>query len=82
MTIETDEKEHSLEMQLPFLYQVFKANPRIKIVPIMVGALSQYQHEYYARKLESFIKDPETLIIVSSDFCHWGQDFNYFYLRS
>jgi AmmeMemoRadiSam system protein B len=53
----------------------------IKLLPIMVGSLSRAQHEYYGRLLMEFFNDSESLILISSDFCHWGKDFDYFYLR-
>lgn len=33
----------------------------------------------YAKVLLPYLKDPETLFIVSSDFCHWGRRFGYTY---
>ena len=28
-----------------------------------------------------YFNDSNTLVIISSDFCHWGKDFDYFLLR-
>jgi AmmeMemoRadiSam system protein B len=36
ISIETDEEEHSIEMQLPFLHHVLGNQP-FQIVPIIVG---------------------------------------------
>jgi MEMO1 family protein len=47
----------------------------------MVGHLTDSKQEYYARVLSETVSDPRTLLVISSDFCHWGDHFDYFYLR-
>ncbi len=42
MTLEADEKEHSLEMQLPFLKYLTGKKPYVEILPIMVGQLEPH----------------------------------------
>lgn len=75
----TAEKEHSLEMECPLLKYIFK-DKLFTVIPIMVGALSESQARETAKALEPLINDPKTLLVVSSDFCHWGSDFDYTYL--
>jgi AmmeMemoRadiSam system protein B/AmmeMemoRadiSam system protein A len=65
--------EHSIELQLPFIQ---RAIPRAHIVPIVVGSLSDAQITDVAALLKDFIT-PKTLVIISSDFTHYGSNFNY-----
>lgn len=51
MSIEIDEKEHSLEMHLPYIRKVFKGRKDIKLVPIMVGSLTRDQEIEYGKVL-------------------------------
>ena len=43
----------------------------------MVGALSQKAEQAYGRLLAPLLRYPATLVIVSTDFCHWGTRFRY-----
>jgi AmmeMemoRadiSam system protein B len=45
----------------------------------MVGQLTESRLEYYSEILKDMISD-KTLLVVSSDFCHWGDKFDYYYL--
>jgi len=65
--------EHSLEMQLPFLQLTLK---RFAIVPIIVGQLDDHDCAQAAEQLRSLITD-RTLILISSDFTHYGRRFGY-----
>ncbi|KAL5697820.1 hypothetical protein ACHQM5_028941 [Ranunculus cassubicifolius] len=76
MDLRVDEAEHSMEMHLPYLAKVFHGYP-VKIVPILVGALSSENEAMYGRLLAKYIDDPKNFFSVSSDFCHWGSRFNY-----
>lgn len=78
MDIHVDEAEHSMEMHLPYIAKVFHGYP-IKIVPIMVGALSDEKEAMYGKLLAKYVDDPKNFFSVSSDFCHWGSRFNYTY---
>lgn len=72
MSQETDEDEHSIEMHLPYVYKVFENHmDNVKIVPILVGSLSESTERQYGKLLAPYLNDPENLFIVSSDFCHW-----------
>ncbi|KAF9344862.1 hypothetical protein BGX26_003806 [Mortierella sp. AD094] len=80
MSQDTDEDEHSIEMHLPYVYKVFeKQMDKVKIVPILVGALTESTERQFGRLLAPYLDNPENLFIVSTDFCHWGQRFNYTY---
>ncbi|KAG9156011.1 hypothetical protein Leryth_012081, partial [Lithospermum erythrorhizon] len=76
MDLRVDEAEHSMEMHLPYLAKVFQGYP-VKIVPILVGAVSAENESMYGRLLAKYLDDPSNFFSVSSDFCHWGSRFNY-----
>lgn len=44
----------------------------VKIVPILVGALSERTEAMYGKLLAKYVDDPSNFFSVSSDFCHWG----------
>ncbi|KAJ7552957.1 hypothetical protein O6H91_06G078300 [Diphasiastrum complanatum] len=78
MDLDVDEAEHSMEMHLPYLARIFKGWP-VKIVPILVGALTSESEAVYGRLLAKYLDDSSNFFSVSSDFCHWGSRFNYTY---
>ena len=43
----------------------------IKIIPIIVGSIYADREKMYGTHLARYLADPETLFVVSSDFCHW-----------
>lgn len=57
--------EHSLEVHLPFLQEIFD---RFSLVPLVVGDAGT---EEVAQVLEQLWGGPETLIVVSSDLSHY-----------
>ena len=59
------EREHSLEVQLPFLQNVLG---HFTLVPLVVGDASV---EAVAQVLERLWGGPETLIVISSDLSHY-----------
>ncbi len=65
---EPHEKEHSIEVQLPFL-QYWLKNP-FTIVPIVIGGQSQSTCKNLADALAPYFSE-ENLFIVSSDFSHY-----------
>lgn len=73
-----EENEHSLELHFPFI-AYFLTNPRLKLVPIIVGNLTQKDVDYYSKALKKYFDDPKTVFCVSTDFCHWGSSFSYNY---
>ncbi|RTE69706.1 hypothetical protein BHE90_015908 [Fusarium euwallaceae] len=74
--------EHSLEMHMPYLYlrcqQTFGSPDKFpKIVPVLVGSNNGPEEKEVGRALLPYLKDPENSFIISSDFCHWGDNFSY-----
>lgn len=66
--------EHSLEMQLPFIRE---ALGNVKIVPIIVGRLSD---ETDVRLIAEFLRPligESDLVVISSDFTHFGPRYDY-----
>ena len=89
MDQETDQREHSGEMQYPYIAKMFldcskgtgttggnKSSTR-RILPIMVGGLSNSQENHFGQILATFLARENVFTVISSDFCHWGQRFGY-----
>jgi len=75
-----DENEHSGEMQYPYISKAISSSStqdQIKVLPIMVGALSSAAEEKFGKLLCGHIIKPEVFTVISSDFCHWGTRFSY-----
>lgn len=51
--------------------------PLPPLIPVMVGALSPEAEAATAAALLPLVRDPRTLVVVSSDFCHWGSRFQF-----
>lgn len=68
-----DRGEHSLENLLPFLQRVLED---FRIVPLLVGQMSEQDYAEAARAILPFIDD-QTLLMASSDFTHFGRGFGY-----
>lgn len=84
MSIKTDETEHSMEMHIPYIYKtllkIFKTQREFPpLIPILVGNTDAETEKKYGQLLAPYLKDPTSVFIVSSDFCHWGQRFQYTY---
>jgi predicted class III extradiol MEMO1 family dioxygenase len=47
----------------------------VKIVPILVGAVSAENEAMYGQILAQFVDDPTNFFSISSDFCHWGSRY-------
>ena len=67
------QNEHSIWMLLPFI-QYF--HPEATVSPFIVGELSQKSVAHFSTVLKPYITDT-TLIVISSDFTHYGTPFNY-----
>lgn len=76
MSNQTDCDEHSLELHLPFIHKIMGAK-KFKLVPLLVGSITEKMEDTYANVLGSYFAMPNTLWIISSDFCHWGERFRY-----
>jgi len=71
--------EHAVEMQLPFLQRVLQ--PGFKLLPVIIGGASS---DAQLRRLGAALKPltgAQTLVVVSSDFTHYGENFGYFPFR-
>lgn len=80
-----DIQEHCLEMQFPFIKFIYQniQDDNIEILPLLVS-----NHEIHSsppliqKELLKFLKDQDSLFILSSDFCHWGRNYDYIPLPS
>lgn len=71
--------EHSLEMQLPLIKKAFGD---VKIVPLVIGQLrDESEIRLIAEVLKGYVREGD-LIIVSSDFTHYGPRYDYEPFRS
>ena len=66
--------EHSAQIEFPLL-QLALEKP-FALVPLIVGSFNPDQRGMCVRALASLM-DAETLLVVSSDFTHYGSDFPY-----
>lgn len=67
------EREHSIEVQLPFLQQSQKS---FSIIPILLKNLSLEECKKFAQTIECYV-DENIGLIVSSDFTHYGPSYNF-----
>lgn len=65
--------EHSTQIQYPLLQVALKT---FSLVPLVVGDLDRAALVRAATALQRVL-DPHTLLVVSSDFTHYGEDFGY-----
>lgn len=61
-------KEHSLEVQLPFLQSVLR---NFKIIPIIIGTADMDDCRMLARAIKKIYSPGKTLIVASSDMSHY-----------
>jgi len=66
-------REHSLEIQLPFLQRTLE---EFSLVPIMIGPLRRGAPERLAEAIRPLL-DEHTVIVASSDFTHYGRAYGY-----
>ena len=72
--------EHSIEIHLPFLQRIFRERIEkgIGILPILVGEVNSEDAAAIAQTIINAVKNKSRpLIIVSSDFTHYGVRFSY-----
>jgi len=63
------EKEHSIEVQLPFLQEVLKD---FTIVPVLIGSPTRETFDHLTKKLVGILAyDEHALIIASTDLSHY-----------
>ncbi|MCH8216949.1 MAG: AmmeMemoRadiSam system protein B [Planctomycetes bacterium] len=65
--------EHSVQIELPLLQHLFAD---FRLVPIVAGQLSLATSQRVAAILKGLL-DQDTLMVVSSDFTHYGPRFEY-----
>jgi AmmeMemoRadiSam system protein B len=60
-------QEHAIDNQVPFLQKLgFK-----QILPLVVGNINDKDAEFIARQINPLLKDPETILVVSTDLSHF-----------
>lgn len=69
-----EDQEHSIEMQIPLIKHFL---PDSKIVPIYVGQVRDDDIERIALELNQYFIQSNVKFVISSDFCHWGNRFQY-----
>ncbi len=67
-------QEHAIEIQLPLLQRTLE--PGWHLIPVLVGDLDG-QDIARAAELLRPLADAQTLVVVSSDFTHYGPRFGY-----
>ena len=65
--------EHSVEIQFPLVQTVL---PGVPVVPIVIGQLDEAAAADIAAALAPLV-DQRTLVIASSDFTHYGPNYQY-----
>lgn len=68
------ELDHSISMQIPFIQ--YYCGARCELLPLLVGDVTVEQAQNIAKILRDYIDD-KTLVVVSSDFTHYGRKFSY-----
>ena len=71
---EAHSREHSLEVQIPFLQAIL--GQEFRLVPLVVGQLREGDDHSLAVALREIVKKGD-LVVVSSDFTHQGPRFGY-----
>ena len=66
--------EHATQIEYPLLQLAL--GDGFSIVPLVIGSLGPDQMAMCARALARLM-DAETLLVISSDFTHYGSDFSY-----
>ncbi len=71
--MQAHEREHSVQIEVPMLQHVLGD---FKLVPVVVGQLNVRSARKIAEVFLQYI-DSDTLLVVSSDFIHYGVNFGY-----
>jgi hypothetical protein len=66
--------EHSVQIEVPLLQAALR--PGFRLVPVVVGQIGSGAAREMASALRPFL-DAETLVVVSTDFTHYGPRFGY-----
>ena len=74
---DTEAGEYGLEVQFPFIARALEGQ-EASLVPILVGAAMTAESEaVYGQILAPYVNDPSTVLIVSTDLCHFGDEFEF-----
>ncbi len=65
--------EHAVEVELPFIQAL---SPECRIVPLIFGLLSPHDIHEMAHSIAP-LWDEDTVLIISSDFVHYGKRFDF-----
>ena len=68
-------REHSLEAEIPFLQRALPAG--WKLLPVLIGAHTTPQDAQLVADALAPRLGPSSLLVVSSDFTHYGAGFDY-----
>lgn len=67
--------EHSMEIELPLLHHYL---PNVSVLPILINPhITSEQIRALAKSLAPYINET-TVVVVSSDFIHYGNNYNFF----
>jgi AmmeMemoRadiSam system protein B/AmmeMemoRadiSam system protein A len=67
---EAFKKEHSLEVQLPFIQRALKK--KVKIVPVLVGTPTARSYNFLTSRLTQIMRENKNItLIASTDFSHY-----------
>jgi AmmeMemoRadiSam system protein B/AmmeMemoRadiSam system protein A len=67
--------EHSLEIELPLLQRAL--SPGFTLVPIVIGRVGRDELRSIGAAIASVLEEPGTILVVSSDFTHFGPNYDY-----
>lgn len=65
--------EHSLELEFPFIKYYL---PDVTVLPILIGRIDPVDAQELAGAIKEILK-PGDLVMVSSDFTHYGEFYHY-----
>ena len=69
LAAEPFEREHSLEVQLPFLQKTLKD---FSVVPILIGRMTPESYRRLADKIATILKkDEKAIVVISTDLSHY-----------
>jgi AmmeMemoRadiSam system protein B/AmmeMemoRadiSam system protein A len=69
LAAEPFEREHSLEVQLPFLQRSLK---EFSVVPILIGRMTQESYKHLGDRIATILKsDTSAVLVISTDLSHY-----------
>lgn len=72
----SDETEHCVEILCLNILSLM-CERSFKMIPILVGDLDEEMRNKISKSLLPYFNDPSTLWIISSNFCHWGEKWEF-----